>query len=164
MKPGTLIFFCGKMGAGKSTRARRMAHERNAVLLSEDEWLAALYPGQITSLDDYIEYARRLRSPIQALVQSLLATGTNVVMDFPANTVAQRDWFRKIYTAVPAPHELVFLDVPDKVCLQQIGQRRSEQPERAATDTAEMFEQVTAHFAPPQPEEGFHVVRATGSG
>lgn len=28
---GTLMFFCGKMGAGKSTLAARIAHERQAV-------------------------------------------------------------------------------------------------------------------------------------
>ena len=35
--PGRLTFFCGKMGAGKSTQANIMAKEKNAVLLSEDE-------------------------------------------------------------------------------------------------------------------------------
>jgi adenylylsulfate kinase-like enzyme len=34
---GKLIFFCGKMGAGKSTKASEIAQESNAVLLSEDE-------------------------------------------------------------------------------------------------------------------------------
>jgi len=34
---GTLIFFCGKMGAGKSTQSKKVAHDRNAVLISEDE-------------------------------------------------------------------------------------------------------------------------------
>ncbi len=49
-----LVFFCGKMGAGKSTLAKRMATEMNALLLSEDEWLAALYLDEIHGLDDYI--------------------------------------------------------------------------------------------------------------
>jgi len=35
---GTLIFFCGKMGAGKTTQSLRLAQELNAVLISEDEW------------------------------------------------------------------------------------------------------------------------------
>jgi len=41
---GKLIFFCGKMGAGKSTKSKEFASESNAVLLSEDEWLSILYP------------------------------------------------------------------------------------------------------------------------
>jgi shikimate kinase len=51
---GTLFFFCGKMGAGKSTMARQVASKHGAVLLSEDEWLAAHYPSLIHDFNDYI--------------------------------------------------------------------------------------------------------------
>lgn len=61
MKKGTLVFFSGKMGAGKSTKAKEIAFERKAVLLSEDEWLEALYPHKIRSLEDYIQYSSRLK-------------------------------------------------------------------------------------------------------
>ncbi|WP_145974153.1 AAA family ATPase, partial [Thalassobacter stenotrophicus] len=43
MTNGTLIFFCGKMGAGKSTLAKRLAEEKGAVLISEDDLLSKLY-------------------------------------------------------------------------------------------------------------------------
>ena len=103
MATGTLVFFSGKMGAGKSTSAIQMAHERRAVLLSEDEWLTSLYPDQITSLTDYIHYANLLKPRIKQLVQSILVAGTDVVMDFPANTTRQRDWFRTIFSEIDAP-------------------------------------------------------------
>ncbi len=159
MKTGTLIFFCGKMGAGKSTRAAELARAPRTVLISEDAWLSALYPDQIHSLDAYISRAQRLRAPIKPLVQSVLSAGTNVVMDFPANTVRQRAWFRDIFENAGASHRLEFIDVADEVCLARIALRRTEQPERAATDKVEMFERVTAYFEPPLAEEGFHVVR-----
>ena len=76
MTSGVLIFFCGKMGAGKSTRSREYAQERNAVLLSEDEWLAAIYPDSIKTLSDYVTYSGRLKPQIKKLVQSMLLTGT----------------------------------------------------------------------------------------
>ena len=158
MKTGELIFFCGKMGAGKSTHAQRMARERNTVLLSEDEWLASLYPQQISSLEDYVRFSNLLKPQIKKLVQSMLQAGTNVVMDFPANTFSQRDWFRSLLSEIDAPHSLVHIDVPDSICLEQIAKRRVEQPERAATDTEEMFQMVTQHFVAPQPEEGFNIV------
>lgn len=156
MNKGTLTFFCGKMGAGKSTKARQIAQEGNGVLLSEDEWLAALYPNKISSLNDYIEYSNLIKPQIKKLVQSILSTGTDVVMDFPANTLPQRDWFRSIYSEIEAPHNLVFIDLPNEVCLKQIGKRRKEQPERATTDTADMFDQVTKYFMAPTSEEGFN--------
>ncbi len=159
MKKGTLIFFCGKMGAGKSTKSRDIAQKRNAVLLSEDEWLESLYPNKIASLEDYIEYSNRPKPQIKKLVQSILVTGTDVVMDYPANTVSQREWFKSIFLDIGASHELVYIDLPNEDCLKQIEKRRIEQPERAKTDTREIFEQVTRHFLEPQPEEGFHITR-----
>jgi len=67
MKKGMLTFFCGKMGAGKSTKSADIALKRNAVLLSEDEWLQSLYPNMISSLEDYIEYSNRLKPQIKKL-------------------------------------------------------------------------------------------------
>ena len=53
MNTGRLVFFCGKMGAGKSTLARQLADQPNMVLISEDDWLSKLYPNQIHSLETY---------------------------------------------------------------------------------------------------------------
>ncbi|MBW4467113.1 MAG: ATP-binding protein [Pegethrix bostrychoides GSE-TBD4-15B] len=163
MSKGALTFFCGKMGAGKSTKASEIAREVNAVLLSEDEWLASLYPNKISSLNDYIEYSNLLKPQIKKLVQAILSSGTNVVMDFPANTLSQRDWFRSIFSEIEAPHSLVYIDLPNEICLKQIGKRCIEQPERAATDTAEMFEQVTKYFMAPTSEEGFNIIKVLQS-
>jgi len=42
-----LFFFCGKKGAGKSTKSKIVAAENNAVLISVDDWLSAHSPSQI---------------------------------------------------------------------------------------------------------------------
>ena len=86
MNSGTLIFFCGKIGAGKSTKSKQVAAERNAVLISEDEWLATLYPGEISTFDEYLHHSKRLKPLVQTHVENILRAGTNVVMDFPANS------------------------------------------------------------------------------
>lgn len=159
-----LIFFCGKMGAGKSTLARHMAAERHALLLSEDEWLAALYPDEIHGLDDYIRCSRRLKSVLGAHVRGILKSGVSVVMDFPANTVTQRQWFREIFEPDGIPHQLIYLDVDDATCLQRIATRASSQPERARFDTETVFREVTNHFQAPTDPEGFNIRRIATSG
>lgn len=156
MEKGILTFFCGKMGAGKTTKSLEIFQERNAVLLSEDEWLSSLYPNSINTVADYIEYSGRLKPQMKKLAQSILVSGSNVVMDFPANTIQQRKWFASIFSEIQAPHELIYIDQPNEICLKQIAKRRSEQPQRAATDTEEMFELVTKHFVEPLPDEGFN--------
>lgn len=159
MNKGVLIFFCGKMGAGKSTKSSDIAQKRNAVLLSEDEWLDSIYPNKIASLKDYIEYSNQLKPQIKKLVQAILVAGTDVVMDFPANTIAQREWFRSIFSEIQAPHELIYIDLSNQSCLKQIEKRRLQQPDRATTDTKEMFEAVTKYFVEPQLEEAFNIIR-----
>jgi len=153
IKAGTLIFFCGKMGAGKSTKSKEFTSKNNAVLLSEDEWLSILYPQQILSFDDYIKYSALLRPLIKSHVQKILLTGTNVVLDFPANTTKQRAWFKNIVQEIGAQHQLVYLKLSDEQCIKQIAKRRLEQPDRSAFDTEEMFHHVTKYFEIPAESE-----------
>ena len=49
------------MGAGKTTKSLQVARDQNAVLISKDEWLESLYPGQITTFDDYLKFSRQLK-------------------------------------------------------------------------------------------------------
>jgi predicted kinase len=156
---GTLIFFCGKMGAGKSTKSQEVALDRNAVLISEDEWLASLYPDRIASFEDYIKFSGQLKPLVKSHVQNILCAGTNVVMDFPANTVSQRKWFKAIVLEIDAPHELIYLNTSEEICLKQIAQRCIEQPERAKFDTEKVFHHVTSFFEEPGTKEGLNIKR-----
>jgi len=151
--PGTLIFFCGKMGSGKSTESKRVAASRNAVILSEDDWLTMLYPDQITSFDDYIKFSTLLKPLIKVHVQNILRTGTNVVMDFPANTKRQREWFNLLSGEINASNELIYLKTNNAMCLKQIAQRSTEQTSRQAFDTEEMFYHVSQYFEEPDESE-----------
>ena len=150
---GLLVFLCGKMGAGKSHKATELARVHNAVLISEDIWLASHFPGQISSFQDYLMFSRQIRPFIRNHVREILGTGTSVVLDFPANTASQRTWHRETATEIGAPYRLIYLKADDGLCLRQIAKRRQEQPERAAFDTDEIFYQVTRFFEEPGPEE-----------
>ncbi|MGD9210327.1 MAG: ATP-binding protein, partial [Desulfobacteraceae bacterium] len=156
---GTLIFFCGKMGAGKTTKSKQSANDRNTVLISEDEWLEALYPKQIKTFEDYLHFSALLKPLLTSHVQNILRTGTNVALDFPANTVSQRKWFKTLFSEINAPHELIYMDTSNEICLKQIAQRRIEQPERKLFDTEEVFYHVTSFFEEPSVDEGFNIKR-----
>jgi predicted kinase len=156
-KPGTLIFFCGKMGSGKSTKAKELQIEYDAILFSEDEWLEAIYPEEIKVFDDYLKYSSRLKPLLKKHVQNLLNSGISVVMDFPGNTYNQRAWFKEIFSQNKIPHKLYYLEASDSLCLKQIEQRRTILPSRANFDTEKVFHQVNSYFQPPTDEEGFNI-------
>ncbi|WP_053152149.1 AAA family ATPase [Pseudomonas protegens] len=156
--PAVLHLLCGKIASGKSTLARQLAEAHGCVLISEDQWLAGLYPEQIHSIADYLLHAQRLASVLEPLVIAMLRAGTCVVLDFPANTVAQRTWLRALADQAGTPHQLHVLDVDEAQCKARLRERnRLGDHPFAASD--EQFERISRYFVPPQEEEGLHIVR-----
>lgn len=156
--PAVLHMVCGKIGSGKSTLTQRLAAEPNTVLVSEDAWLARLYPNEIHAIADYVRCAGRLRDAMAGHIEALLAAGMSVVLDFPSNTVTTRAWGRGIFEKAGATHRLHYLDVPDQVCKARLRARNLSGEHPFETTDAE-FDQITSHFVAPTVEEGYHIVR-----
>lgn len=114
--PPTLHLVCGKIAAGKSTLVAELGRRPATIVVAEDDWLAQLYPGEQTSLADYVRNSSRLRAVMGPHVVALLCAGVSVVLDFPANTLASRAWMRGLCEAARVPHQLHHLDVPDEIC------------------------------------------------
>ncbi|MFT5181942.1 MAG: putative kinase [Alphaproteobacteria bacterium] len=153
----TLYLVCGKIAAGKSTLAHRLAAEPETILVSEDRWLSALYPTEINTLQDYVKYSGRLRGVVGEHVESLLRLGLSVALDFPANTVNLRQWMRSIFEGAGAVHELHFLDVPDALCKERLKRRNDEGSHDFAPSEAD-FDIIIRYFETPTAEEGFNVI------
>ena len=143
------------MGAGKSTLAREIANQPSTVLISEDDWLSKLFPGQIHSLKDYQRYSQQIKPLISEPAQQLLGQGVSVVLDFPANTKAQRQWLLSISGPIDSEHQCYFVDRPDEVCIEQLLKRANPN-----TDTVEMFRAVSQHFTRPAASENLNLIPA----
>lgn len=153
-----LHLLCGKIGAGKSTLAVRLASLPRTVLISEDAWLAALYPGEIREVADYARCAGRLRQAMGGHVAALVRAGLSVVLDFPANTRASRAWLRQVVDAAGCRHQLHFLDLPDAVCKARLRARNQSGTHPFTTSEAQ-YDTITAYFVAPQDDERFEIVR-----
>ncbi|MBO6825843.1 MAG: ATP-binding protein [Sneathiella sp.] len=151
----SLHFFCGKMAAGKSTLARELAERVDAVLISEDQWLARLFPESINTFQDYLTCSARLKRILSEHVKDLLRSGVTVVMDFPGNTKSQRAWFKSLAREAGVPHVLHFLDRSNAECLVQLKKRNKERPFGSKVTSPEEFMSVTSYFEAPSVEEGF---------
>lgn len=157
MTPPTLHLLCGKIAAGKSTLADQLAAEHQAVLLREDHWLATLYAGEVNSVADYVRCAQRIRGVAGPLVVDLLAKGTTVVLDFPANTVADRQWLAGLAGQAGAQACLHFLDVDDDTCRARLHERNAQGGHDFAATDAE-FELITSYFSRPGPDEHLPII------
>ena len=156
-KPPTLYMLCGKIGAGKSTLAARLAAQPATVLISEDLWNSTLFPGELNSIEDYTRYSRRVRDAMGPHVAALLKAGLSVVLDFQANTLTTRGWMRAIFEAAGAAHELHFLDLTDETCKQRLRARNAAGAHPCQASEAD-YELFTRYFVPPSPDEGFNVI------
>jgi len=155
----TLHFFCGKMAAGKSTLARDIAMKENAILLSEDNWLIHLYPEEIIDISGYIKYSSRLKNILSTHIESLLSHGVSVVLDFPGNTIEQRNWFRALYQKVDVAHILHFIDISNEKCKSQLKERSKDKPEGTAFTSEADFDAITKYFQAPSKDEGFKIIK-----
>lgn len=155
-----LHFICGKIGSGKSTLAAQLSTAPRTVLISEDYWLATLYPDGIKTITDYAHCAGLLRTAMTPHIAQLLETGVSVVLDFPANTLASRAWMRSLCEASATPHVLHFLDIPDAICKARLHQRNQSGTHPFQTSDAE-FDAISSYFVAPTDEENLVVQRYT---
>ena len=157
-----LHMFCGKIAAGKSTLAARLAKAPRTILVSEDAWLHDLYADQMSTLRDFVEYSGRLRSVLAPHLCHLLGAGVSVVLDAQANTVASRRWMMGIVCEANVAHQLHLLDPPDDVCLERLRARNAAGTHAFAA-TEEQFFQTTKYFEPPLADEALNIVRYDSS-
>lgn len=153
----TLYLLCGKIAAGKSTLARRLAARPATLLISEDHWTSNLFSGDLETIDDYTRLSARLRAAMGPHIVDILQQRLSVVLDFPANTVEYRNWMRSLITHAKVAHELHLLDVPDMICKQRLPERNAGGKHPFQVSEAE-YDLFTSYFVPPGPSEGFTVV------
>ena len=153
----TLHMLCGKIASGKSTLAAKLAAAEKTVLISEDNWLGTLHGAEMATVADYVHRSGNLRKIMGPHITALLKAGVSVVLDFPANTVENRNWMRSITINSGADHTLHVLEAPDDLCLKRLKARNAA-GEHAFAATEEQFHHITKHYTPPSAEEGFKVL------
>ncbi|PHM35712.1 AAA family ATPase [Xenorhabdus innexi] len=156
-KRAVLHILCGKIASGKSTLSAKLSQQPMVITMSEDYWLSTLYGSEMKTVSDYVLYSAKLRDAMEPHLISLLNAGVSIILDFPANTVENRKWMKKIIDTTGAEHCLHFLDVPDSVCLERLL-LRNQSGEHQFLVTDEQFAAITRSFVVPQEEEGFNIV------
>ena len=158
MRVGTLHVISGRLAAGKTTLARKLAAEHPAVLFCEDVWLSKLSDG-IASFEDYLKWSRRCRSVMGPLIVDVLRAGASVALDFAGNRVDERAWVRGLAETAGAGVVLHYLDVDEEECLRRLLRRNEHKPEGlyfASTTEAE-FRAICRYFQAPSVEEGLRI-------
>ena len=92
-----VIMTCGMICCGKSTYAKKIRAEGNAVILSIDDITLTLFPDGSGSMHD--TYALRAEQYLLELSLQILQTGADVILDWGLWTRAIRDRIRNFYAS-----------------------------------------------------------------
>lgn len=119
----TLYLTVGLPGTGKTTEARRLETERNALRLTKDEWLKALY-GQANppAASDVIE-GRLIEIGLRAL-----GFGLDVVLDFGLWGRDERSALRQAAADLGAAVELRYFELSPDEQRRRLDRRQAEEP------------------------------------
>jgi predicted kinase len=148
----TLLLMCGLPGSGKTTLARSIERERDALRLTPDEWIARLYGQGLTppALD-------WCRDPVEAIQWEVAARalrlGVNVVLDFGFWSRAEREEFRARAAALGAGSEIYFLDVPRAELSARVAARNAEPPPGTFRVAEAQLDAWWKVFEPPDADE-----------
>ncbi|WP_049575218.1 AAA family ATPase [Streptomyces sp. SBT349] len=133
----TLFLTVGLPGAGKTTRARRLAAEHRVLRLTPDEWMIPLFGASDADGKRDVLEGRLLSLALEAL-----RLGTGVVLDFGCWSRDERSAIRWLVESVGASCRLVYVPVDAETQRDRIARRQSAAPD----ETFPMSEADLAHW------------------
>ncbi len=148
----------GPVGAGKTTFARRLERDRNAIRFSLDEWMTHLY-GHHMSRELFNARLELCMELILNLTERLSALGVDVVLDCGFWKRRDRRSVRERLVHRSVDVNAYFLDIPREARWQRLEERNLAIPAGTFEITREMFEQFDGWFEPPDGAETVHVIR-----
>src|SRR3954466_7370405 len=144
----TLFLIVGLPGAGKTVRARELAAERGALLMTPDAWMISLFgPSQPDGKRDVLE-GRLIALAIDALRLRL-----SVVLDFGLWGRDERSALRWMAAAVGASCQVVYLPVDREAQLDRVRSRWERTPEQTFPMTGAELDAWRSQFDVPDADE-----------
>jgi predicted kinase len=144
----TLFLIVGLPGAGKTVRARELAAEREALLMTPDAWMISLF-GQ-TQPDGKRDV---LEGRLIALAIEALRLRLSVVLDFGLWGRDERSALRWMAASVEAACEIVYLPVSREVQLSRVQGRWERTPEQTFPITEAELDSWRSRFDVPDADE-----------
>lgn len=134
MGMATLHLMVGLPGSGKTTLARKLEAELDALRLTVDEWHIRLFGMDVDDRGDDTDFTvhNSRHGAIEALLSerasSVLTLGVDVILDFGFWTKRERDNLRAKARELGADCKIHFADAAEHVLLERIRARNRQLP------------------------------------
>lgn len=115
------VILIGRVGSGKTFYAKELLKKGDAVLLSVDEIMLALFGNDAGEMHDF--YAKRTQKYLFEKSIKVLASGMDVILDWGFWRRCDRDSARTYYAEAGYVCDAVYLDVSKEVRRRNIAAR-----------------------------------------
>ncbi|NUT46976.1 MAG: ATP-binding protein [Saccharothrix sp.] len=123
MRPPTLFLTVGLPASGKTRAARRVEIEHNALRLTKDEWVKALYGHENPSAASDVIEGRLIGIGLR-----VLELGGNVVIDYGLWSRDERSALRQAAADRGATVEMRYFEVSPAEQRRRLDQRQTDEP------------------------------------
>ena len=138
--------------SGKTTRAKILEKEYNALLLTPDKWQIKLF-GNDTMEESHDLRHSMIEGIMWEITERLLILGTSVILDFGFWAKEERMYFKNKAKELGADFMIHFMDIPEDELYKRLEERNHELPEGVFTVPKEEMEKYIKLFQPPDKEE-----------
>ena len=145
-----IILICGAICSGKSTLARRLSKEENAVILSNDELTKAI-GDSLGEAHDAV--AKRMQLYLRGKAVEIVRAGVSVILEWGFWRKSDRDEMTRYLIEQGVPFEWHYMDVSPEQLRRNAAERNAHPgPSDYIVDESLMLKCLSA-FEPPAPGE-----------
>ena len=125
---GKVILICGKIGSGKTTYAKKLAEQLNAVNISQDELMLSLFGPEIyyNEPEKYRKYCSKVEDYVKLKAGEVAKAGAIAICENGFWSRSERDTLYKFYLDMGVKCELHYVDTPEEQRLLNIRCRNEE--------------------------------------
>jgi len=146
--PPTLYVMVGLPAAGKTTLARQIEIEHQALRFTPDEWMIPLFGESMADGKRNVLEGRFIATALRAL-----RLGFNIVLDFGVWAKDERTALRSLASTVGAGCELVYVAIGKAEQRDRVDQRFATAPHSTFPMTPSDLDEFRRIFQPPGEEE-----------
>ena len=151
-RTATLHLMVGLPCSGKTTKAKDLEKQHNALRLTPDVWHLRLF-GNDAGSKDHDRYHDTIESIMWDHASRVLSLGVDVILDFGFWAKEERDNFRERARALGVNFRIHYMDVPVNELYKRLEKRNKKAYDETFIIPKEDMEKYVCLFQPPTQDE-----------